>query len=254
MPRLEMSGIVLCSGLAGFASSALMLALGLSSMAVRYPLAVLAGYGAFLGLVWAWVAHHRRRVEAGADVLSEVASDGDVPAAAAFDLSDTGPVFDVPDTTPVFQGGGGSFGGGGASGHWDVGPTLDVVDTSAGSAASAAVETASGAADVDPDDGAGAVLSLVVAVAVAAAALIALLFVVWAAPSLLAELLLDALLVSGLYRTLRHVEPRWWLSTALRRTVIPAVVVGATAGFAGWLMQAIEPAASSIGAFVRAMG
>lgn len=227
-PRLEMSAIVVGAGLIAFASSAALLALGMSSMAVRYPLAVLVGWSAFLALVWAWVGHHRRRMERRLRSMETIEPLPDPSFASASPGGDD----------PVTEGGG-AFGGGGASGYWDAAGPLDTPPATI-------VESKAGALDVDADDG--------FVLVVAAAAVIGVAYVVYVAPALLAELLLDTLLVSGLYRTLRRTEPRWWLATAVRRTSLPAVAVGVSAAVAGWAMQAIEPGASTIGALVRALG
>lgn len=55
-PRLIMSGVLGLAGGIGFLSSVAMLHAGLEKMWIRYPLAVLVGWGAFLGLVRLWVA------------------------------------------------------------------------------------------------------------------------------------------------------------------------------------------------------
>ena len=64
-PRLQMSLIVSLTGLAGLLASASLLKLGLHSMALRYPAALLIAYGAFLGLLWLWL---RSRAEDWADL------------------------------------------------------------------------------------------------------------------------------------------------------------------------------------------
>ncbi|MGB9130283.1 MAG: hypothetical protein WCB97_11585 [Thiobacillus sp.] len=51
-PRVQMSLIVGLTGAAGLLFSFLMLDAGMTSMALRYPLALLAAYGVFLLLLW----------------------------------------------------------------------------------------------------------------------------------------------------------------------------------------------------------
>jgi hypothetical protein len=223
-PRFEMTVLVMGAGLAGFAISAALLALGMSSMALRYPLAVLGGWLVFLALVWAWVEYHGRRAKRRLD-----ASDG---------LPNGGTGATTSGSDESFIGHGGEFGGGGASAGWD-GP----------SPGAGVVESTSSALDVDLDDGVVVLLPLLIA----AGAVAGVFYVVYVAPALLAEMLLDVLLVSGLYRSLRHAEPRSYLPTAVRRTSLPVAAAAVTAGVAGWAMQAIEPTAFSIGAFVRTL-
>jgi hypothetical protein len=48
--------------------------------------------------------------------------------------------------------------------------------------------------------------------------------VVYSAPDMFAELLLDGALSAGLYHKLREIPRRYWLTTTLRKTVVPFVV------------------------------
>ena len=57
-----------------------------------------------------------------------------------------------------------------------------------------------------------------------AALLLSSLWVVYSAPVLFAELLVDGVLAASLYRRLRGLESQHWLETALKRTVWPFVV------------------------------
>ena len=63
------------------------------------------------------------------------------------------------------------------------------------------------------------------------------LFVVYSAPTLFAELLLDGVLAAGLYRRLSRVERRHWLETALRRTFWPFLLTAGLAAVLGVVMQ-----------------
>lgn len=76
----------------------------------------------------------------------------------------------------------------------------------------------------------GGFLVLVAVLILAVAALGTALWVVWSAPVLLvlAEVLVDGLVMTGLYRRLRRgSEPTYWLVGAVRRTWIPALVAAA---------------------------
>ena len=83
----------------------------------------------------------------------------------------------------------------------------------------------------------GALIVLVVAVAVA----------VIGAPALIAEVFLDAFLVSVLYRRLRIAEQEHWLGTAIRKTWVPALVTTAALALIGWILEELAPGARSIG-------
>src|SRR5688500_3218802 len=60
-PRLHMLVLVCVTALTGFATSYGLLHAGLTSMALRYPLAVGAAYVVFLGLVRLWLRRFRLR-------------------------------------------------------------------------------------------------------------------------------------------------------------------------------------------------
>jgi hypothetical protein len=97
-------------------------------------------------------------------------------------------------------------------------------------------------------------LSLVIPLAMVAVMcgwLVALAWVVWTAPALLAEVLLDVALVAGLYRSLRSLEPHSWLRTVIRRTWKPAVVVVVVLAGFGWVAQTALPEVDSIGDLLR---
>jgi hypothetical protein len=90
-----------------------------------------------------------------------------------------------------------------------------------------------------------------VAVVAVAALLFSSLWVVYSAPLLFAELLVDGVLSATLYRRLRGIETRHWLETAVRRTVVPFVVTVVAAGLCGMTLQYFHPAASSLGAVLH---
>ncbi len=55
-PRAEMALMLSFTGLAGFLTSALLLHLGVDALSIRYAIAVLVAYGAFVLLVRGWIA------------------------------------------------------------------------------------------------------------------------------------------------------------------------------------------------------
>lgn len=126
-----------------------------------------------------------------------------------FDLSD------IP-VDLLFDGGGGAGGGGEAASATDV---------------------------FDLDDA----VFLVVAIAALLGAVLAVFYIVYAAPALFAEVFVDGVLVTGLYRCLRKENPRHWMYGALRRTCVPALITALLFGLAGFAMQQFDPGAKSIG-------
>jgi hypothetical protein len=212
-----MSVIVVATGLVGFGVSTALLAVGMTSMGLRYLLAVALGYTCFLVLVRLWVERERRAI--GRRLV-----DG-------LDLPDVGSPISADDVP--MPGGEGSFGGGGAGRAWELDGTTEL----------------SAGLDVDAD--ADALVLLPAALVIVG--VVAVVAVIWTAPALLAELLLDALLVSGLYRRLRNVEAQPILGAAVRRTWMPATAVALVLAGSGFVMQRLVPSADSIGDVVRAL-
>lgn len=66
-PRLILSLVLVLTGLASLVVSLELLRAGLVEMWVRYPIAVLAGYGVFIGLLRLWLEFERSRFNPRAD-------------------------------------------------------------------------------------------------------------------------------------------------------------------------------------------
>ena len=92
---------------------------------------------------------------------------------------------------------------------------------------------------------------IAIAAVCAGGALIAIVYVVYAAPLLLAEVALDGAVVTTLYRRMRRADAAHWAATTLRRTWLPAVVLVASATIAGFAFERMAPDARSIGGVVR---
>jgi hypothetical protein len=211
-----MGVMVVCAGVAGFLSSAAMLAMGMDRMGLRYALAVAVAYAIFLLLLAGWV-----RAKCGRPVLRVDAGDVLDAAETAGDLVDSGllprmgrPVAEVGREIPA--------------------------------------EAPPGSAWIEVDgldiDHPAVWVALVVA---AALGLLVSAVVVWSAPTFLAEVLLDGLVSVGLYRRVRSLQTRHWLATAVKRTWLQVLLVGVAFGVAGFLIQMHVPEASSIGAWWR---
>lgn len=95
----------------------------------------------------------------------------------------------------------------------------------------------------DLDEG----IFLIVLAAVAAVVLGAAFYVIYLAPLLLAEVLVDGVLLVAFYKRLKGPEPEHWSLCAVRRTWIPAIIVAVTFFFAGVIFQSLAPDARSIG-------
>ncbi len=222
-PRAQMMLMVMLTGALGFLASFLMLSVGMASMGLRYAVSCLVAYAGFPCLLGLWI-HWRR--DRSADAGPELPDFPDVPG-------------------ENWSGGGGRTGGGGASARFDAPDAPAVSGTGAIPVPLTPSKSggAGGGFDLDLDIEAVPVLL----VAAVAALVLSSLFVVWTAPVLFAELLLDGVLATGLYHRLRHIETRHWLDTALRKTVGPFVLTALVLGAVGIAAQAAVPQADSIG-------
>ncbi len=72
-------------------------------------------------------------------------------------------------------------------------------------------------------------------------------WVIYTAPALFAELLVDGALAAGLYRRLRGGKPHHWIETAVRRTGMLFLATAVLVAACGWLMTIYAPGARSIG-------
>jgi hypothetical protein len=132
--------------------------------------------------------------------------------------------------------GGGDAGGAGAGGSWGESTSSAFVGDSSSPSSHFGF-------DLDLEEG----WLIVVAVVAILGGLIASLYIVYIAPALLAEILVDGVLVAGLYKRVKRIEQRHWLQTAVRRTLAPALVVALFFTAAGFAMQKFVPNAHSIG-------
>jgi|APEBP8051072210_1049370.scaffolds.fasta_scaffold00025_10 hypothetical protein len=224
LPRLQMSLLVLLTAASGFLASVMLSAIGMEALWLRYPVCVLIAYGAFLGLVWVWRRHREWDLS--------LPDGGGASPSSASGKSD-------------WQGAGGGSGGGGASASFDAPATP--ASFAALDPMSPPVELPSLDDSLDADESLPVVLVLVVL----GGALLAVFWVIWIAPALLAELALDAALSAGLYRRMRRpAVDADWLSTTLRHTVKPFLAATLSLLVAGALMNLLVPDATSLSEFL----
>lgn len=221
-PRLQMFLLVALTGASGFVASYLLLHAGFVEMWLRYLAAFGVAYLVFLLLLWLWL---RTRAEDYADIL-------DLPGAPSSSSGHSG---------TCYGGKSGDFGGGGASGSFDA-PSehFSAIGDSVGSVSDALGPAA------EAEEFAIPLVVLVLVIAMICSSL----FMIYSAPVLFAELMVDGALSASLYRRLRGLEPRHWLETALRRTALPFAFTAVIVSAAGWGMALYAPEAHSIGAVI----
>ncbi|MBI5262715.1 MAG: hypothetical protein HY852_12965 [Bradyrhizobium sp.] len=210
--------LVTLTGASGFIASYILLHAGIVEIWLRYLAAFGVAYLLFLGLLWLWL---RTRAKDYADLP---------------DLSDS-PSSGSGSSGTCFSGKGGEFGGGGASGSFDASSEHVSVIGDSSSPVGDALGTAAEAEEF--------AIPLVVLVLVATM-FFSSLFMIYSAPALFAELLVDGVLSASLYRRLRGLETRHWLETALRRTALPFALTAVIVSASGWGMALYAPGAHSI--------
>lgn len=220
------------------ASTVFMLA-GVASLGHRYALALPVAYGLYLLLLRLWAQSLARREESQLDGID--GANLDLPDLPGFDMP-------APDGCPGFHsGGGGDFGGGGASGSW----------TPDGDTAKAMAKLADGAGALLGEADEGIVFVVPLAVVLGLVALLAgllgtgvfMLFGVEALVAVTVEVALASVAGSLAYKGFTE----GWLASALRHTGrgflaawVLSVMLGA--GVDHWL-----PAAQSLPQALRLM-
>ena len=223
------------AGGAAFLFAVVALWIGVDAMSIRYPLAAAGGYVTFLLLIRGWIGWHRRASMQAAGRRRAVDSTGHDASElvdVAGGLTDLSLPTRIPKAAESVMFAGGRSGGGGAGAAWggvseSVRSPFDI--------------------DVDVDD----LWPVVLAVACVLGAAIAIVWVIYSAPVLLAEVAVDAAIVSGVYRKLKKREPAHWAMTVVRHTALPAAAIIVFAALAGYALQKIAPEARSIGGVIR---
>jgi hypothetical protein len=202
-------GLILSATTAtGLIASKLLLLAGLTSIPVRYPLAVILAYLVFLGMMRMWVGYvlidkpARRRSISNWDLTSV-----DVPEFGGGSASESSFAF-----------GGGDSGGGGASDAW--GPA-DAIP-SGGSSSGGGSSFPSLGLDIDLDDGIGI---LVVLAALVLAIFGAGGYLIYVAPEILPDIAFNALLAGCLTGAVKRAETKGWVHSVFRSTWIPLTIV-----------------------------
>jgi hypothetical protein len=258
-PRIAMSLMLTITMGSVFVASALLHHAGLVPL-VRYPLSVLVGWGVFLSLVGVWVIWQRwrhapakvERAEANQAVGSRADSRGENASAIddlANDLARTSNTTDSRQSGTRW-GGGGRFGGAGASESF-------AETTNAAPVFGNNIGIAGGdlnlSLDGGGDDEASQFLWLIIAVLVVVLFIFgAAIYAVYSAPMFFAELLIDGGVGTWLYKRsgvatkLDHTNDAPWLMTAIKRSAWPvAILVTLFVALAG-AMYYVAPEAASL--------
>ena len=214
-PRATLSGIMMATAVTGFCASVGMLKLGLLAMWLRYPLAVLFAWGVFLLLVRLWAERERDAIRVDEELAGLGPNDERVQ----------------DERRPVSQ----HRAHGARSRRWyDWLNPFDLLE-------------------LVPLELEGCLVlgGIVILITATVGAVIAVGGLIFQAEALLAEVLLDTVLVSALYHRLRKREQDWWLHGALRHTAWPVLATIASLLILALFFQHYAPDAHSIGGVWR---
>lgn len=234
----------LCIGLltlgVTWGASALQMQWGSQSLALRYLVSLGVGYATYLLVVRLWAAALLRRDSADVPDFSDLVS---------LDGAGSPGGCGLPGHTPIHSGGGGDFGGGGASGDFSDG-AVDAAD-GVGKLAGGALEAAAGI-----DEGAIVVVP-VVAVFLIGCALIfgvgslVLLYFGW---EVLLAVAVELAFSVATARTAVRVSREGWASAAVRLTWKPLAGAVASAVVLGAAIDYFLPSAQSLPQVLKALG
>ena len=234
--RVHMSLILMATCLSGVLFSKLLLLLSVRDVLIRYPLTACLSYLLFFLFVklWLWYVSTATRQKA-ADTADAVMESADLP-----DIPLNLPGRAVAQAAETFAGGGGDFGGGGASGSFGTGLVK---------AAGKSVGDEVGDLVPDLDEGAGlALLALGVLLAVVFGAG---LYLIYSAPAILSEAAFEFLLAGSLVKRSKKMDDPDWMGSVLRATWVPFAAVLAISVAAGWVLHAYYPEVARISDFFR---
>jgi hypothetical protein len=225
--------------LSGIVANKLLLLLGVTSMPLRYMLAVVCSYAVFFLNVRIWLAY-----VVDVPIRSSKGSDG-AAAGVGDSLPHRSSSAGMPERPPVFGPGGGTFGGGGASASFGEGAAGSETDagmlpgapepTTAPAASKSSSDKGSGGKDLDLGEGA-----VIVALFVFLLALIfgAAIYMVYDAPGILSDVAFQALLAGGLARPTWKMVGHGWAGSVVRSSWIPFLLVVVMAGLLGSVAHA----------------
>jgi hypothetical protein len=222
--------VLAATGLAGFLASVMLLWAGLKSPGIRYPVCVALAYLVFLFQLYLYVLFHRRKVHARVDLVNSIEVDDALETAAdvSDDVASLTASVDAPYPVPAATTSADSAPGEGSS--W-LGKVFDGGGRGGGGG----------------DDGGAAIVVLIVIVVVVVVALVASLLVLLEAPVLLAEVLVDGVLMASLARRLRRVNRQDWVFSVVQRTLVPTLIVAVVFMVGGFALEAIQPGATTMG-------
>ena len=217
-------------------------AIHVAKLWMRYAIAVIVAYGAFLGLLKIWLVYFAICIRHA----HGKSSSGGIDIGDFCDFSGGGSSSGSSSSISDLSSGGGRFGGGGASGSWGTAEPQPVItapmQTASSTSSSVSHASSSGGGfslDLDGDE----IVLVIIIIAVATAIIGAGAYLIWAAPTILSDTAFNAVLASALIRKTKKVSHPEWVGSLVHATVIPFAIVFALTVLMGWYAQHICPTA-----------
>ena len=235
-PRVHCMLIVSLAAAAAFLTSFTLMLLRVRWMSIRYGVAAIAGYLTFLLLLRGWVRWRWSRVQLnadGSDFVNGALDNVDLPMPSFSGGGGGG---------TGFGGGGGRSGGGGASGSWG-----SPVSSGGGGGGG---KGGGGGLDLDGDD----LFWIIVVVVAAFGGAIAIGYVIYIAPTLLAEAIVNGAVAGKVYHGMQKKDHEFWTEEIFKRTIVSGIVVIVCAIVAGYAFNKIAPEAVSVGGVFAHLG
>jgi uncharacterized membrane protein YgcG len=242
--RLHAAVLLAAAALAGFLLSRLLLWMGMETPLLRFPVAVVAGYGIFLILVDWWL--HYIGVKRAA--VDDAPDPGFYPSGGSHS-----------DAVEHFAGSGGQFDGGGASAGFDEGGSGQLAATKAevalrgkASAIHIGLEAKAQAGASMADVASGAAGAGEFAVPLFAIVAVLAVFGAWgwaiaATPSVLIETAIEVAVASGLIRSMSRTRSSTWFESLFSRTIAKALLLALSALLIGFAVRMVDPSADTLG-------
>ncbi|MCB1174217.1 MAG: hypothetical protein KDK39_11650 [Leptospiraceae bacterium] len=249
--RWHMSLILSAVAVSGIISSKIMLLLGVEQLTLRLGIAFSIAYLCFFIFVRIWI-HIVNPTRNNKSVTSNASSSD---SSGNIDLD--GSSISLPDfsnggssgSADSYSGGGGSFGGAGASASWTASPGMTVTPAALDSDASPSLKMpALELPDLDLGDseGGGAIILVIALLVLLAVILGGAIYIVYQAPVILSEALFEFLLSSGLVRSVKKLSAHNWIGSVLRVTWIPALIMLGVTLATGFVAEIFCPNASTL--------
>jgi hypothetical protein len=247
--RLHMAAIVAATLLVGLGTTRLLFALHLRIFALRYGLAVLAGYAAFVALikVWLWYIEFCESRDRSRRLSGASSGGAGEDWFDCLNLSSSGSSTFTSfsaDTSVSFDGAGGRFGGGGATGSWDEGgPSSSSASSLVAASVASSSKTSSSSSSHHSSGGSGSgddlgeLVLVVLIIALLVAIVASFVWVVYAAPAILSEVAFNAALAGVLAHHSHKAAKGDWVGSVLRKTGLPFALILVLSIALGWWAQ-----------------